>query len=209
MPFKVFAPGLLTTNDLDSVLFSQMIIRCTSSDRPIYPEEGWHIYETDTKRLKIFRNGQWADDVGTQQDVIAYKTSDESTTSTVDHTDTQLVVPVEAATNYLVECYLATTSSSAGLYTDFDIGVPTDASLFLVTNHPTSGEEGPISKQLVQSGAIAMSGYVSANGTTVQIRGFLRVLDTAGNFSVIWRTLNSGVTVTMKAGSCIRLRKVI
>lgn len=210
MGYKTFVNGdLFTTSDLDALLMSQVIIRCTSTTRPPQPDEGWHIYETDTQSLKIYRAGQWVDDIGAKQDLIAIKPSDQTFSSTSDSDIAGLSVSVAANTRYILECFLAASCTGSGTYLDYDFSIPSNANVYLVTNHPASGEEGPINKAARQTGAIAMSSYVQPNGSAVQIRGFLQVGATAGNFTVRVRTTTAGQTITIKALSTIRLRKVI
>jgi hypothetical protein len=60
VPFKDFSVGeILTSSDVDTYLMSQAVIRCTSGTRPASPAEGWHIYETDTKRDLVYKGGSW------------------------------------------------------------------------------------------------------------------------------------------------------
>lgn len=62
MPFKDFTTEILTSADVDLYLMSQVIIRCTSSTRPASPALGWHIYETDTLRFKVYNGSTWVDE---------------------------------------------------------------------------------------------------------------------------------------------------
>ncbi|MEV7804980.1 hypothetical protein AB0O28_18725 [Microbispora sp. NPDC088329] len=209
MGYKVFANGqLFTTSDLDALLMSQVIIRCTSTTRPPQPAEGWHIYETDTQKLRIYQTGRWVDDTGAGQDLVAVKAADQVFSSTSDTGITDLSVPVQANTQYVLECFLAATCTGSGSFLDFDFVIPSNANVYLVTNHPAS-DEGPVNKAARQTGAIAMASYVQPSGSVVQIRGFLQVGAVAGNFSVNVRTTTSGQPITIKALSTIRLRKVI
>jgi len=206
--YKTFANGeLFTTSDLDALLMSQVIIRCTSTTRPAQPAERWHIYETDTQRLKIYKSGQWADDIGAAQDLVAVKSSDQSFSSTSDTGISDLSVPVEANTQYVLEVFLGATCASSGSFLDLDFVIPSNANVYLVTNHSAS-DEGPVNKAARQTGAIAMAAWVQSSGSVVQIRGFLQVGANSGNFSVNVRS-TSGQAITIKALSTIRLRKVI
>lgn len=59
MAFKTFAPGVLTSSDLNTFLMRQAVITCTSSTRPSSPSEGMTIYETDTDLLAIYTGSAW------------------------------------------------------------------------------------------------------------------------------------------------------
>lgn len=61
MAFKTFAPGVLTSSDLNTFLMRQAVITCTSSTRPASPSEGMTIYETDTDRYKTYSGSAWED----------------------------------------------------------------------------------------------------------------------------------------------------
>jgi hypothetical protein len=59
MAFKTFAPGVLTSSDVNTFLMRQAVITCTSSTRPASPSEGMTIYETDTDALAIYTGSAW------------------------------------------------------------------------------------------------------------------------------------------------------
>jgi hypothetical protein len=59
MAFKTFAPGVLTSSDVNTFLMRQSVIVCTSTTRPASPSEGMLIYETDTDETKIYSGSAW------------------------------------------------------------------------------------------------------------------------------------------------------
>jgi len=59
MAFKTFAPGVLTSSDVNTFLMRQAVITCTSSTRPASPSEGMTIYETDTDALLTYSGSAW------------------------------------------------------------------------------------------------------------------------------------------------------
>lgn len=59
MAFKTFAPGVLTSSDVNTFLMRQAVITCTSSTRPASPSEGMFIYETDTDNLAKYDGSDW------------------------------------------------------------------------------------------------------------------------------------------------------
>lgn len=61
MAFKTFAPGVLTSSDVNTFLMQQAVITCTSSTRPSSPIEGMTIYETDNDRAMIYDGSNWVD----------------------------------------------------------------------------------------------------------------------------------------------------
>jgi len=61
MAFKTFAPGVLTSSDVNTFLMRQAVITCTSSTRPASPSEGMTIYETDTNLYKVYDGSNWID----------------------------------------------------------------------------------------------------------------------------------------------------
>jgi hypothetical protein len=61
MAFKTFAPGVLTSSDVNTFLMRQAVIACTSSTRPGSPNEGMTIYETDTDSYKLYDGSNWID----------------------------------------------------------------------------------------------------------------------------------------------------
>lgn len=59
MAFKTFAPGVLTSSDVNTFLMRQAVITCTSSTRPASPSEGMTIYETDTNLYAFYTGTAW------------------------------------------------------------------------------------------------------------------------------------------------------
>ena len=59
MAFKTFAPGVLTSSDVNTFLMRQAVITCTSSTRPASPNEGMTIYETDTDLYQTWSGSAW------------------------------------------------------------------------------------------------------------------------------------------------------
>jgi hypothetical protein len=59
MAFKTFAPGVLTSSDVNTFLMRQAVITCTSSTRPASPNEGMTIYETDTDQVLTYSGSAW------------------------------------------------------------------------------------------------------------------------------------------------------
>jgi hypothetical protein len=210
MPFKVFTDGnFLTTADIDLYLMSQVVVRCTSATHPSFPEEGMHIYETDTHTELVYESGEWVADLPIiQRELIALKAADESSSSTTDHDDTHLFVSVAAQSTYIWDSHICAISASNGTIFDIDFAYPANCTINYVTNHPVSAEEGPINKRAQTTGAIGTNIFLSTNGTVTRCLGMLQTTDTAGTFKFRWRS-TSGVSITVKQNSFIRLRKVI
>jgi hypothetical protein len=61
MAFKTFAPGVLTSSDVNTFLMRQSVITCTAATRPASPNEGMLIYETDTDLFKVYSGTAWGD----------------------------------------------------------------------------------------------------------------------------------------------------
>jgi hypothetical protein len=61
MAFKVFAPGVLTSSDVNTFLMRQAVITCTSTTRPASPNEGMTIYETNTDLYRVYDGANWID----------------------------------------------------------------------------------------------------------------------------------------------------
>jgi hypothetical protein len=59
MAFKTFAPGVLTSSDVNTFLMRQSVIVCTAATRPASPNEGMLIYETDTDTVLIYSGSAW------------------------------------------------------------------------------------------------------------------------------------------------------
>jgi hypothetical protein len=59
MAFKTFAPGVLTSSDVNTFLMRQAVIVCTSTTRPASPNEGMTIYETDNDRVLTYSGTSW------------------------------------------------------------------------------------------------------------------------------------------------------
>jgi hypothetical protein len=59
MAFKTFAPGVLTSSDVNTFLMRQSMIVCTAATRPSSPNEGMVIYETDTDLFQFWNGSAW------------------------------------------------------------------------------------------------------------------------------------------------------
>lgn len=59
MAFKTFAPGVLTSSDVNTFLMRQSVITCTAATRPASPNEGMTIFETDTDATLQFDGTNW------------------------------------------------------------------------------------------------------------------------------------------------------
>lgn len=59
MAFKTFAPGVLTSSDVNTFLMKQAVITCTAATRPASPNEGMLIYETDTDLIRTYDGSAW------------------------------------------------------------------------------------------------------------------------------------------------------
>jgi hypothetical protein len=59
MAFKTFAPGVLTSSDVNTFLMRQSVIVCTAATRPASPNEGMFVYETDTDALAKYDGTNW------------------------------------------------------------------------------------------------------------------------------------------------------
>lgn len=60
--FKDFTSSPLSSDDVDNYLMKQTTIPCLSSARPVAPEPGMRIYETDTDTFRYWNGTQWAYD---------------------------------------------------------------------------------------------------------------------------------------------------
>ena len=59
MAFKTFAPGVLTSSDVNTFLMRQSVITCTAATRPASPNEGMTIYQTDTDQTLTYSGTAW------------------------------------------------------------------------------------------------------------------------------------------------------
>lgn len=113
--FKTFTAVTLPASDVNTYLMQQAIIRCTSTLRPIGPSEGWHIYETDTQRRLVFRNGGWVP-YGYPETTYAFKSQTESQTFPTLVTsnlvnDSDLRITLEASSMYWLDAFIMYSSS--------------------------------------------------------------------------------------------------
>lgn len=59
MPIKTFAPGVLTSSDVNTYLMRQAVITCTSTTRPSAPVDGMTIFETNTEFFRVWDGSAW------------------------------------------------------------------------------------------------------------------------------------------------------
>ena len=71
MALKTFAPGVLTSSDVNTFLMKQAVITCTAATRPASPNEGMTIFETDTDRYLGYSGTAW-ENLGQLGDWTAY-----------------------------------------------------------------------------------------------------------------------------------------
>lgn len=214
MAFKDFAVGeILTSSDVDTYLMSQVIIRCTSATRPASPAQGWHIYETDTSKFMVYNGTSWVDEGVRVTSVV--KSANEGTTSTTDHSDLHLVLPVTANTNYWVKCFLITNGTTVTNFINIGWQVPAGATFNWMSGHLVDDAVGNITEGLINRKAFAAAdranSYLAgtANDIAIPIEGSLRVAGTAGSLQLRWYAVFSDTTQTfVKAGSLLVLMKL-
>jgi len=209
MPYKDFGLETLTSSDLNTYAMQQMIIRCTSGTRPSSPTEGWHIYETDTRRLLVYRSGQWVMSVPT--DVTAIKNFDESYNNPgVFHNDSELVLPVAGNSTYILTGMIVAQSLSDGFNLRWFFTVPTGTTMRYMTNHPVSdyASGSTVNVRFFNAGdAINMrTQNFSSTGQTAHLHGVVVTGSTPGN--VVFRWTNFTAQVTIRGDSFINLRQV-
>jgi hypothetical protein len=196
MAFKTFAPGVLTSSDVNTFLMQQAVITCTSTTRPASPPEGMTIYETDTDNYAKYDGSNWV----YQGRWIAY-------TPTITGTGSGWTIPTPttASTRYaqlgdLVFVKLriewvagvvrgtgdiqvslpvnARNGSSANTRPNVGSGVARDTSL---------GTEYPLDLYVTSATAMQLKGYVNDASNDVQSNG----LGTSGTFANVLDTGDS------------------
>jgi hypothetical protein len=115
MPFKTFTSVVLPASDVNTYLLQQAIIRCTSTTRPGSPAEGWHIWETDTQRRYVFRNGAWTR-YGYPEYIYALKSESQSQkypSNVLQNpvADSDLKITLDANSMYWLESFIMISSS--------------------------------------------------------------------------------------------------
>lgn len=211
MPFKVFNSGdLFTTVDIDTYIVSQGVIRCTSNTRPSQPAEGWHIYETDTDQLLVFKSGSWQRyDPEIHYDRFVYKTSDETRTSTSDADDSHLVIPAQPNSTYIFECQLFVSTPTEVRSLELDWNLPGDdgAISFSMWNARQASEEGMIDHYAYTIFQTNYFIWSNSLGHAVHIMGAYFTGDSGHPLRLRWRS-STGAAVTIHQYSWMRLIRV-
>ncbi|GAA5076723.1 hypothetical protein HNP84_007318 [Thermocatellispora tengchongensis] len=194
MPFKTWAPfDVLTAGDVNTYLMQQVIIRCTSTTRPLSPGEGWHIYETDTGKFLVYKAGAWVPQ-GLDR-LMATKTNDELVGNSITYQDDDhLFLPVEANSTYRFEMYLWVTSSAAGDFKMCFTG-PTNTNIFFSVLGYQIGATTDSQLKMPTFQWFNLSGGAGA--------GFTEFGCGVGAFSPIWF---KGTLVTSAAPGTLRLQ---
>ncbi|WP_327047298.1 hypothetical protein OG320_05235 [Microbispora sp. NBC_01189] len=210
---------VLTSADVNTYLMQQVIIRCTSTTRPSSPSEGWHIYETDTRRFLVYRSGSWVREG--EIEMYAVKPSDETTSVTSMHNDPHLVLPLAASRTYWMDALLMVSGTSSGHNCVATWSVPSGASMLWASNHPVLDDPGVISvggnrvnkRWYDQTGSINIRTSAGGGmGTTnavymTRMRGILTTGSTVGNLQFQWRA--SVGTITVHELSALRVQAII
>ena len=219
MPFKDWGLEVLTSSDVNTYLMQQVIIRCTSTTRPGSPSEGWHIYETDTRRFLVYKSGSWVRQG--EQELYAVKTSDETTSSTSMHNDAHLFVPVAASRTYWLDLLLMGSGTLSGHNLVARWSVPSGSTMLWASNHPAlndpgvlSGSGNNVNKRVCDAGTEINIRVTSGggHGTTnavymTRARGILKTGSTTGNLQLQWRA-GSSTTATVHELSTLRLQAI-
>ncbi|MEV7804982.1 hypothetical protein AB0O28_18735 [Microbispora sp. NPDC088329] len=218
MPFKDWGLEVLTSADVNTYLMQQVIIRCTSTTRPSSPTEGWHIYETDTRRFLVYRSGSWVRQG--EQELYAVKTADETTSSTSMHNDLHLFLPVSAQRTYWMDALLMASGTVSGHNWIAQWSVPSGATMLWASNHPALNDPGVLSgggnninKRVNDQGTVinvrvtSGGGHATTNAVYMtRARGILKTGNTVGNLQLQWRA--STGTVTVHELSTLRLQAI-
>jgi hypothetical protein len=209
MPYKDFGLEVLTSSDLNTYAMQQTIIRCTSGTRPSSPSEGWHIYETDTRRLLVYKSGSWVMAIPT--DLTAIKNTDETYSAGVYHDDPVLKLPLWGNSTFLLTgMIVAQVSTGTGFNLQFSWSVPSGASMRYMTNHPVSA---------YSNGSTVNVRYFSAgDAVNMRVQSFTDLAQTAHLFGTVvtgstpgtlqFRWVNITNPVTIRGDSFIQLRQV-
>lgn len=183
------------------------VILTTSTARPAVTTlpNGQLVFESDTNRFSFNRNGTY----WPLGPLIAYKSADESLTSTTTlQNDDHLVLPVDINATYIYKIYWLFVANNA-VDIKFDITLPAGASFAPNNAHALetwpSGTNNflamtPSSAQLVDGG----------NNTTPDIIwGTFSTAGTAGNIQFRWAPqVSSGTATTTLKGSWMELIRV-
>lgn len=206
MPFKDFGLEPLTAADVNTYLMQQVIIQCTSGTRPGSPTEGWHIYETDTKRVLVFKSGAWS--LAYPVEYVAFKPANTVRTTTSLTADADLQIYMSGNSVYILEGILSCTSVSAG-FMGCDWTVPAGASMRYESSHPINVAPpinigSHINKRFFTN---TDQFNVFCVGTTrifsCRIHGIVTTGATPGLLTLRWKT--SGASTTLYKNSTIRL----
>lgn len=187
MPFKDFNAGeVLSSADVDLYLMGQAVIRCTSGTRPASPAAGWHIWETDTKRMLWYSGSVW---IAYPKVLMAVKSSDQSINTTSATNVTGMTVPLDANAQYLIEGYFrinVPSGTNAGPLV-FGWTVPASSTWHWTNNTlatATSSSSDAIYR-LAQSGDLISGGTLNGSGTSAMLpRGWIQTAGTAGNLQL-------------------------
>ncbi|MFI6819273.1 hypothetical protein ACIBG7_43280 [Nonomuraea sp. NPDC050328] len=146
------------------------------------------------------------------QGMHVFKPADEVVTnSAVVQADDHLVLPVEANTDYWMECFVIYNAPTAN---DMQLGWtgPALATMEWSNNGLALGAADAvdrISRTALGIGSIATIGGAGSDAICA-MKGMLRVLGTAGDLRMRWAqsTAGAGTNVTIKAGSMLMLTRL-
>lgn len=219
MPQKDFGLETLASGDVNTYLMQQAVIRCTSSTRPSSPTEGWHIYETDTRKFLVYRSGSWVREG--EFETYAVKTIDQNNSSGTYTDDPQLFLPLALNQKYWFDGIMMFSGTISGYNVICTWSVPTGTTMNYASNHPVIDDPGTISSvgNSINKRMFGASDTINIRTTAgggvgsfpnaiyaTRFRGTLNTGSTLGNLQFRWRA-NSG-TVTLHELSCMRLQMI-
>ena len=228
MAFKTFTSTTLTASEVNDYLMSQAIIRCTSGTRPSSPSEGWHIYETDTRRFLGYRGGQWVP-YGRAQELYAFQPDTVNFRIGNDRLiSSDLKIEVEAGKKYYFDSHLSMTVSgdTASAWVEIIMVIPSDAtgtmfrnsSFDIATGLPTGLHETlstweEINFPGTDKRTWSYNVVPLAPDTFIAQRrcGILRTFSQAGTLEVWFKHLtNPDIdTLLMERGSFLRVKEIV
>lgn len=187
------------------------VVVCTSTTRPSHAA-GRMIYETDTGLLQVSNGSSWGGLAPTTFSTIR-KTSDESVTlSTTLQNDNELLLPVLASTNYLVDAWIATDGGNVS-GPNIKLGWSGPAGATMRWGYHA---ENDLSDADDVTWTTAIGNNIGAHGgdwpgddLLILVHGILSVSSTAGNLQFRWAQYSASDTATrVFRGSILRLTPV-
>lgn len=210
MGYKTFGTEVATSSDVNTLLMRQAVTRVESGSRPT-AQNGTMIWETDNLRDHVYNGSTW-DALGFPGSLSAYKTVDESVSSSITlQDDNELFISLPANTRWLIEMFLLINAPAGSDMSWSLVGPPMSRLSSLYTSNQGSPTDNDITIKVgAETGGDGSLSMQGGNDIVAVMRSMMvSVGGSSGTATLQWaQAFSRAGALTLRASSFLFARRV-